>query len=83
MRKNKTLGLLSCHSEDLKREINLGNMAFNRFQKIWKTSIVDEEIKISIYEATVVSLMMYNSSVWAVKKTYWKNLTLRIENIFE
>ena len=65
-RSNKTLGSLMCSVKDITNRCFLGGLAFRKFEKIWlsKTNICLAR-KIKIYEAQVVSIMLYNCNSWA------------------
>ena len=52
----------------------LGDIAFQKFNKIWSQSKIPIQKKLAVYEAQVVSVIMYNSSSWAVPKNYWYKL---------
>ena len=64
-RSNKTLGSLMCTVKDIKNRIFLGNVAFSKFQKVWMKSKISVQRKIKIYEAQVVSILLYNCNSWA------------------
>ena len=72
--KSKLLGSLMCSTEDIKRRCNLGNVAFSSFKKVWMNSKITLEKKLKIYEAQVVSVIMYNSSCWAAPKHVMEKL---------
>ena len=59
-RSNKTLGSLMCPIKDLKNRIFLGNFAFSKFANVWMKSKISVDKKIKIYEAQVVSILLYN-----------------------
>ena len=74
-RKNKTLGSLLCSRAEIQRRVNLGNAAFSKYEKLWiNGKQIDEKLKIKIYEATVVSIMLYNSGTWAAPKQILETL---------
>ena len=64
-RSNKTLGSLMCTVKDIKNRIFLGNVAFSKFEKVWMKSKISVQRKIKIYEAQVVSILLYNCNSWA------------------
>ena len=41
----------------------LGDVAFQKFKKIWSQSKIPLHKKLMVYEAQVVSVIMYNSSI--------------------
>ncbi len=74
-RTNKTLGSLMCSVKDIKNRIFLGNVAFAKFNKIWLTgSKISVFRKIRIYEAQVVSILLYNCNSWAAPQASLEEL---------
>ena len=67
-RKSITLGSMLCSKADIQRRISLGYAAFNKYIKTWNGKIPLQK-RLVLYEALVVSVMMYNSSCWAAPKT--------------
>ena len=67
-RKSITLGSMLCSKEDIRRRISLGYAAFNKYNKAWSNKIPLDK-RLLLYEALVVSVMMYNSSCWAAPKS--------------
>ena len=68
-RSSKLLGSLLCSTQDIFRRIILGNVAFNKFKTVWiKHKNISLNRKIQIYEALVVSVMMYGSQSWAAPR---------------
>ena len=57
-----------CPIMDLKNRIFLGNVAFSKFADVWKSKISVDK-KILMYEAQVVSILLYNCNSWAVPQT--------------
>ena len=52
-------------------------MAFKTFQKVWlQRSKINLERKMSIYEAQVVSVILYNSNSWAAPKKVLEKLDI-------
>ena len=66
-RKSITLGSVLCSREDIQRRINLGYAAFANYKKSWNNKIPLSK-RLVLYDALVVSVMMYNSGCWAVPK---------------
>ena len=65
-RTHKTLGSLVCSEKDIKHRCILGNVAFRKFENIWlKKTKISLSRKLMIYEAQVVSIIMYNCNSWA------------------
>ena len=71
---SKLLGSLLESRNDVMRRCVLGNVAFQSFKKIWCHSNIPVQKKLKVYEAQVVSILMYNSSSWAMPKAYWDKL---------
>ena len=72
-RKSITLGSLLCSKADIQRRISLGYAAFNKYMKTW-TGKIPLNRRLVLYEAQVVSVMMYNSSCCAAPKTVMEKL---------
>ena len=64
-RTNRILGSLACTTKDVMRRIILGNAAFGKYVRLWHGKDIEPDTKIRIYEATVTSIMLYNSSSWS------------------
>ena len=65
-RSNKSLGSLLCSEKDIERRRQLGNVAFANYQKCWlKGAKIPLSTKIKLYDALVVSVMLYNSNSWS------------------
>ena len=58
-----------CPVKDIKNRIFLGNVAFYKFEKVWMKSKISIYKKIKIYEAQVVSILLYNCNSWAVPQS--------------
>ena len=68
-RSNKALGSLLCSEKDIKSRCIRGDIAFKKFQKVWlMRSKISLARKLKLYEAQVVSVMMYNSNSWSASK---------------
>ena len=76
-RKSKLLGSLLCSNKDIIHMINLANVAFSSFKKVWiQGSKVSLERKLQIYEAQMISVLLYNSSCWAAPKFIMEKLDI-------
>jgi hypothetical protein len=68
-RQSKLLGSHMCSNYDILQRCIKGNIAFNSYKNVW---LQGRRIKIcklvQIYEAMVVSVIMYNCSSWAATK---------------
>ena len=68
-RTSKSLGSLLCSLADIKHRIILANSAFQTFKKIWlEKSKISLEKKLLVYEAQVVSVLLYNCGCWSAPK---------------
>ena len=65
-----------CSTRDITHRCNLGNQAFKSFAKVWMTSKIPLETKLKVYEAQVVSVIMYNANCWAAPKTILESLDI-------
>ena len=74
-RKSKLLGSYMCSSYDIQQKCILGNLAFSNFNDVWlQGKRISLPRLINVYEAMVVSVMMYNCSSWAATKDTLKKL---------
>ena len=74
-RTRKALGSLLCTSKDIERRCQLGNAAFATFRKLWlQGHKITIERKLKLYNAQVVSIMLYNCNSWSATKAYLKKL---------
>ena len=65
-RNSVTLGSMLCSIKDIQRRITLANAAFATFKKVWlQGPKIPLSKKLIIYEAQVVSVLLYNSGCWA------------------
>ena len=65
-RSSKLLGSLLCSVKDITHRIILGNIAFNNFKNIWmKGKKISLARRLRVYDAQVVSILLYNSGSWA------------------
>ena len=72
-RKSITLGSALCSKADIQRRINLGYAAFNNYKKAWSEKIPPHK-RLLLDSALVVSVLMYNSSCWAVLQIFLEKL---------
>ena len=62
----KSLGSLLCSTADIKRRISLAHSAFNTFSKLWlQGRRIPLQRKLQVYDAQVVSVLLYNCSSWS------------------
>lgn len=74
-RKSITLGSMLCGKADIERRISLGYAAFAKYQKLWIKKIPLSK-RLMLYDALVVSVMMYNSNSWAVPQSMLDKLDI-------
>ena len=66
-RSSITLGSKLCTIADINHRCNRGNHAFHEYKKIWLHGTnISLKRKLMIYEAQVTSVILYNSSSWAM-----------------
>ena len=69
-RSNKTLGSLLCTEKDISRRRVLAQAAFDEYKKVWITGKkISLNRKLKLYDAQVVSVLLYNSNSWSPTKT--------------
>ena len=74
-RKSITLGSMLGSEEDINRRISLGYAAFNKYKKTWNNKIPLQK-RLVLYEALVVSVLMYNSCCWAAPRSALEKLDI-------
>ena len=63
---SRLLGSYMCSTFDITQKCILGNVAFNNYKQVWlKGRIIHLRTLIEVYEAMVISVMLYNCSSWA------------------
>ena len=68
-RKSQLLGSHMCSIYDINQRCIKGNIAFNSYKNVWlQGRRINIRKLIQIYEAMVVSVIMYNCSSWAATK---------------
>ena len=74
-RSSKLLGSLLCGTKDIFNRIHLANIAFSNFKKVWlQGRRISLKRRIQVYEAQVVSVLMYGSCSWAAPKHVFEKL---------
>ena len=74
---NKLLGSLLDSTKDINRRCVLGDLAFQTFKKVWlHQSKIPLKQKLHVYEALVVSVIMYNANSWAAPKAAMDRLDI-------
>ena len=68
-RKSKALGSMLCSITDVKHRMTLCDLAFQKYQKVWlKGAKIPLKKKLLIYNAQVLSVLLYNSSSWSLNQ---------------
>ena len=71
----KSLGSLLCSTADIKHRIILANAAFNTFNKLWlQGRSIPLKRRLLVYDAQVISVLLYNSSSWCAPKSVMEKL---------
>ena len=70
----KKLGSLLGQEEDLKRRMQLAALQFNKCTKLWGTKGITLRIRLRLYKALVIPVLMYNAGTWALTSTQSKRL---------
>ena len=63
-----------CSVKDINHRCVLGNIAFNNFSKVWLNNKITLSKKLKLYQAQVVSVIMYNASCWAAPQNVFEKL---------
>ena len=65
----KSLGSLLCSTADIGRRIILAHSAFQSYSKLWfRGTKIPLKRKLVVYEAQVISVLLYNCSSWSAPK---------------
>ena len=76
-RSSKLLGSLLCSNKDIDNRCSKGWQAFTKFEKVWlRGKKISLNRKLKLYEAQVVSVMMYNAYSWAAKVPMLRKLDI-------
>ena len=68
-RASKSLGSLLCSTRDIMHRIVLAHSAFQTYSKVWlQGSKISLRRKLLVYEAQVVSVLLYNCGCWSAPK---------------
>ena len=80
-RVSKSLGSLLCSTRDIQHRINLAHGAFQTYSKIWlKGTKIPLSKKLHVYEAQVLSVLMYNCGSWSALKHVLSKLDTVLAN---
>lgn len=73
----KSLGSLLCSTADIMHRISLAWAAFQTYSKLWlRGTKIPLERKLVVYEAQVLSVLLYNCSSWSAPKTIMEKLNV-------
>ena len=73
--KTKLLGSYMCSAYDIHMRCIAGNVAFNNYKNVWlQGRRISISRRIQVYEAMVVSVIMYNCSSWAATNEVLRQL---------
>ncbi len=73
----KSLGSLLCSTADIARRIALAWSAFQTYSKLWlRGTKIPLKRKLVVYEAQVISVLLYNCSSWSAPKTVMEKLNV-------
>ena len=71
----KSLGSLLCSTADISHRIALAQSAFQTYTKLWlRGTQIPLERKLIVYEAQVLSVLLYNCSSWSAPKAVMEKL---------
>ena len=74
---SKILGSLLCTETDIAARCISGNIAFNNFKNVWCTNRkISLHKKLRVYEAQVVSVILYNCCSWSPTKKALEKLDI-------
>lgn len=74
-RKTVSLGSRLCSTVDITHRCILGNVAFEKYNKLWVTgSRISLVTKIKLYEAFVTPVLLYNCNSWAAPQNVLNKL---------
>ena len=60
--------------QDIKRRIGLACGVMQSLNPIWKAKEISRDTKVRVYEALVISVLLYNSETWTLKEVFKKKL---------
>ena len=73
----KSLGSLLCSTADISRRITLAHSAFQCYRKLWFCGTkIPLKRKLVVYEAQVISVLLYNCSSWSAPKHVMEKLNV-------
>ena len=74
------MGSILCSVEDVKKKCILGNIAYANFKNVWSKNNISFDRKLKVYEAQVVSIMLYNCDSWAAPNHVLEHLDVTHRN---
>ena len=73
----KSLGSLLCSTADISHRIILAHSAFQTYSRLWLRGVkIPLKRKLVVYEAQVISVLLYNSSSWSAPKHVMEKLNV-------
>ena len=78
--KSGVLGSILCSTSDIKKRCILGNVSYANFKKVWSKNNISFDRKLKIYEAQIVSIMLYNCNSWAAPAHILEHLDVTHRN---
>ncbi len=73
----KSLGSLLCSTADITHRIILAQSAFQTYSKLWLRGVkIPLKRKLVVYEAQVISVLLYNCSSWSAPKAVMEKLNV-------
>jgi len=55
-------------TKDMKRRISLASVILNKLSRMWKSYNISNKVKLRLYEIFLVSMLVYGSECWCLKK---------------
>ena len=59
---------------EIKRRINMAMVSFAKLNRIWKAKSLSRRTKAALYQAIILSVMLYNAEVWPIRQQDMKAL---------
>ena len=73
-----TIGRYISHNGSCEKDIRVGvgkaTAVFGKMSKIWKNKCISLKVKMRLYEAIVLSAVLYSAEVWPLTATLTKRL---------
>ena len=59
---------------EIRRRLNIALSTFGSMNRIWKAKTLSRKVKAALYQAIIMSIMLYNAEVWPIKTADLKKL---------